>query len=145
MEALISLFAVMAVIGSIIAVWLNTKSGKKWLANLQCTFHWTYDGIMDALTTFFNNQRYRLRIGCLVTYQVQQEMACKLIIGVYGASIIRKIRYLLIILRKNFDLHFESKYNLETYLNYYLIVSLIFRLKIKYLFLQKNKWFLMNF
>lgn len=28
MEALISLFAVMAVIGSIIAVWLNTKSGK---------------------------------------------------------------------------------------------------------------------
>ena len=40
MEALISLFAVMAVIGSIIAVWLNTKSGKKWLANLQCTFHW---------------------------------------------------------------------------------------------------------
>lgn len=45
----------------------------------------------------------------------------------------------------NFDLHFESKYNLETYLNYYLIVSLIFRLKIKYLFLQKNKWFLMNF
>ena len=32
MEALISLFAVMAVIGSIIAV--NTKSGKKWLANL---------------------------------------------------------------------------------------------------------------
>ena len=34
MEALISLFAVMAVIGSIIAVWLNTKSGKKWLANL---------------------------------------------------------------------------------------------------------------
>ena len=40
MEALISLFAVMAVIGSIIAVWLNTKSGKKWLANLQCTSHW---------------------------------------------------------------------------------------------------------
>lgn len=34
MEALISLFAVMAVIGSIIAVWLNTKPGKKWLANL---------------------------------------------------------------------------------------------------------------
>ena len=34
MEALISLFAVMAVIGSIIAVWLSTKSGKKWLANL---------------------------------------------------------------------------------------------------------------
>ena len=34
MEALISLFAVMAVIGSIIDVWLNTKSVKKWLANL---------------------------------------------------------------------------------------------------------------
>lgn len=34
MEALISLFAVMAVIGSIIAIWLNMKNGKKWLANL---------------------------------------------------------------------------------------------------------------
>ena len=34
MEALISLFAVMAVIGSIIAIWLNTKNEKKWLANL---------------------------------------------------------------------------------------------------------------
>lgn len=34
MEALISLFAVMAVIGFIIAIWLNTKYGKKWLANL---------------------------------------------------------------------------------------------------------------
>ena len=34
MEALMSLFAVMAAIGSIIAIWLNTKNGKKWLANL---------------------------------------------------------------------------------------------------------------
>ena len=34
MEALISLFAVMAGGGFILAVWLNTKSGKKWLANL---------------------------------------------------------------------------------------------------------------
>ena len=34
MEALISLFAVMAVIGSIIAVWLNTKSGQKWIDEL---------------------------------------------------------------------------------------------------------------
>ena len=145
MEGLLIVLGGSGMLAFFFAIWLNTQKGKKWLSNLQCTFHWTYDGIMDALTTFFNNQRYRLRIGCLVTYQVQQEMACKLIIGVYGASIIRKIRYLLIILRKNFDLHFESKYNLETYLNYYLIVSLIFRLKIKYLFLKKNKWFLMNF
>lgn len=34
MEALIALFSVMAVIGSAIAIWINTKSGKKWLANL---------------------------------------------------------------------------------------------------------------
>ena len=31
MEPLITLFAVLAVIGSGIAIWLNTKSGKKWL------------------------------------------------------------------------------------------------------------------
>lgn len=29
MEALITLFIVLAVIGSAIAIWLNTKSGKK--------------------------------------------------------------------------------------------------------------------
>lgn len=34
MEALIALFSVMAIIGSAIAIWINTKSGKKWLANL---------------------------------------------------------------------------------------------------------------
>lgn len=34
MEALIILFSIMAVIGTAIAIWLNTKSGKKWLANL---------------------------------------------------------------------------------------------------------------
>ncbi len=34
MEALITLFAVLAILGSAFAIWLNTKSGKKWLANL---------------------------------------------------------------------------------------------------------------
>lgn len=34
MEALIALFSVMAVIGTAIAIWLNTKSGKRWLADL---------------------------------------------------------------------------------------------------------------
>lgn len=34
MEALITLFVVMSVIGSAIAIWINTKSGKKWLTNL---------------------------------------------------------------------------------------------------------------
>ncbi len=34
MEALIALFSVMAVVGSAIAIWLNTKSGKKWIENL---------------------------------------------------------------------------------------------------------------
>ncbi len=34
MEALIGLFCMMAVAGSAIAIWLNTKSGKKWLENL---------------------------------------------------------------------------------------------------------------
>ena len=34
MEALIALFSVMAVVGSTIAIWLNTKSGKKWIENL---------------------------------------------------------------------------------------------------------------
>lgn len=34
MEALITLFAVLAVIGLVIAIWLNTKSGKKWLSEL---------------------------------------------------------------------------------------------------------------
>ncbi len=34
MEALITLFAVLAVIGLAIAIWLNTKSGKKWLSEL---------------------------------------------------------------------------------------------------------------
>ena len=48
MEALISLFAVMAVIGSIIAVWLNTKSGKKWLKSI-VYFSLEIEGIMDAL------------------------------------------------------------------------------------------------
>jgi len=33
MEALITLFIVLAVIGLAIAIWLNTKSGKKWLAS----------------------------------------------------------------------------------------------------------------
>ena len=34
MEALIGLFCIMAVVGSVIASWLNTKSGKKWLEGL---------------------------------------------------------------------------------------------------------------
>ena len=34
MEALIALFSVLAVVGSAIAIWLNTKSGKKWIENL---------------------------------------------------------------------------------------------------------------
>lgn len=34
MEALITLFAVLAVIGLAIAIWLNTKSSKKWLSEL---------------------------------------------------------------------------------------------------------------
>ena len=34
MEALIALFSVMAGVGSAIAIWLNTKSGKKWIENL---------------------------------------------------------------------------------------------------------------
>lgn len=34
MEVLLMLFSLMAVIGVSIAIWLNTKSGKKWLANL---------------------------------------------------------------------------------------------------------------
>lgn len=34
MGALIGLFCVMAVVGSAIAIWLNTKSGKKWLESL---------------------------------------------------------------------------------------------------------------
>nr|DAS77145.1 MAG TPA: YtxH-like protein [Caudoviricetes sp.]DAU60082.1 MAG TPA: YtxH-like protein [Caudoviricetes sp.] len=34
MEALIGLFCIMAVVGSVIAIWLNTKSGKKWLEGL---------------------------------------------------------------------------------------------------------------
>ena len=44
MEALISLFAVMAVIGSIIAVWLNTKARKSIVY-----FSLEIEGIMDAL------------------------------------------------------------------------------------------------
>ena len=39
----------------------------------------------------------------------------------------------------------SRKKALRRFLIHVLIVSLIFRLKIKYLFLQKNKWFLMNF
>ena len=31
MGALIGLFCIMAVVGSAIAIWLNTKFGKKWL------------------------------------------------------------------------------------------------------------------
>ena len=34
MDMLSLVYTISAVIGSIIAVWLNTKSGKKWLANL---------------------------------------------------------------------------------------------------------------
>lgn len=34
MNALTLLFIVLAVIGSGIAIWLNTKAGKKWLENL---------------------------------------------------------------------------------------------------------------
>ena len=34
LEPLITLFAVLAVIGIGILVWMNTKAGKKWLANL---------------------------------------------------------------------------------------------------------------
>lgn len=34
MEALLMLFSLMAVIGLGIAIWLNTKSGEKWLENL---------------------------------------------------------------------------------------------------------------
>lgn len=34
MEALIILFSLMAVVGVIIAIWLNTKSGRKWLEGL---------------------------------------------------------------------------------------------------------------
>ena len=34
MENLIMLFAVLAVVGSAIAIWINTKSGKKWLESL---------------------------------------------------------------------------------------------------------------
>ncbi len=33
MEGLIGLFAVMAVFGVCFLIWLNTKSGKKWLSN----------------------------------------------------------------------------------------------------------------
>ncbi len=34
MEGLILLFAVTSVFGIVFLIWLNTKSGKKWLANL---------------------------------------------------------------------------------------------------------------
>jgi len=34
MEALITLFAVLAIVGVGIAIWINTKPGKRWLANL---------------------------------------------------------------------------------------------------------------
>lgn len=34
MDFFIALFATLAIIGAGIAIWLNTKSGKKWLANL---------------------------------------------------------------------------------------------------------------
>lgn len=34
MEALITLFAVLSVVGVVIAIWINSKRGKKWLANL---------------------------------------------------------------------------------------------------------------
>lgn len=34
MEALITLFSVMAVLGIGFLIWLNTKSGKKWLSEL---------------------------------------------------------------------------------------------------------------
>ncbi len=34
MEALIGLFCIMAIVGSVIAIWLNTRSGKKWLESL---------------------------------------------------------------------------------------------------------------
>lgn len=48
MEALISLFAVMAVIGSIIAVWLNTNPGKMARKSI-VYFSLEIEGIMDAL------------------------------------------------------------------------------------------------
>ena len=34
MNGLTVLFIVISVIGSAIAIWMNTKSGKKWLADL---------------------------------------------------------------------------------------------------------------
>lgn len=34
MEALITLFSVMVVFGIGFLIWMNTKAGKKWLANL---------------------------------------------------------------------------------------------------------------
>ena len=40
MGALIGLFCIMAVVGSAIAIWLNTKFGKKWLESLNlCIWH----------------------------------------------------------------------------------------------------------
>ena len=40
MGALIGLFCIMAVVGSAIAIWLNTKFGKKWLESLNlCIRH----------------------------------------------------------------------------------------------------------
>lgn len=34
MDALSLTFIVVSAVGVVIAIWLNTKSGKKWLANL---------------------------------------------------------------------------------------------------------------
>lgn len=40
MDMLSLVYTISAVVGGGFLVWLNTKSGKKWLANLQCTSHW---------------------------------------------------------------------------------------------------------
>ena len=40
MDMLSLVYTISAVVGGGFLVWLNTKSGKKWLANLWCTSHW---------------------------------------------------------------------------------------------------------
>lgn len=53
MEGLLIVLGGSGMLAFFFAIWLNTRKGKKWLANLQCTFHWKYEGIMDALGFIF--------------------------------------------------------------------------------------------
>ena len=45
MEGLLIVLGGSGMLAFFFAIWLNTQKGKKWLSNLQCTFHWKLRGL----------------------------------------------------------------------------------------------------